>query len=142
MIKYFVIGGRGTGKTLELIKLSARSKATIICLDRNRADSVERLAEFYKYDIPKPLTFADLPVVNNAHRLPTGSQVILDDADGFLERITGASVLGCSFYNPLPEYRFADEDPITVVDLNRRLYDELYQKQMLSRRWEADNGKA
>ena len=75
--------------------------------------------------------------------MPRNSQVIIDDADGFLEQITGASVLGCSFYNPLDEYRFADETPITIYDLNRRFYDELYEKQLFARRWEGDdNGKA
>lgn len=143
MIKHFVIGGRGTGKTLELIKLSASSKAVILCYDKNRVENVEHMAKTFKFDIPKPLSFSDLLIINRSGRLPRNSQVIIDDADGFLEQITGASVLGCSFYSPLDEYRFADETPITIYDLNRRFYDELYQKQLFARRWEGgDNGKA
>ena len=47
---------RQSGKTTELIKLSAETGAVIVVLNHNMIDDTKRLAEFLKLEIPEPIT--------------------------------------------------------------------------------------
>lgn len=49
-----IVGGRRTGKTLELIKMSAETGAVIFVLTYQRAECIENMAKKLGYDIPKP----------------------------------------------------------------------------------------
>lgn len=54
-----IIGGRGSGKTAELIKRSAESGAYIIVSSRARASQIADQARAMGYDIPFPVTLEE-----------------------------------------------------------------------------------
>lgn len=87
MIENLIIGGRGSGKTLELIKMSAERNIYIVCADRQRALNIAAMARELGYQIPFPITLMELPIHSRFIQ-----EVFVDDVDVVLERIIGRRV--------------------------------------------------
>lgn len=80
-----IIKPRGTGKTIELIKLSNELWNYIMCLDRKRADEVFAMANKLEIDIPNPFTFEEF--INHKYG-PYCRGFLFDDLDLILQRMT------------------------------------------------------
>ena len=101
MIENLIIGGRGSGKTLELIKMSAERNIYIVCADRQRALNIAAMARELGYQIPFPITLMELPIHSRFIQ-----EVFVDDVDVVLERIIGRRVSNMSLrgvYNDIFE---------------------------------------
>ena len=89
MIENIIIGGRGAGKTTELIRMSAENNIYIVCLDRQRALHIASAAREMGLTIPFPITVAELPIKRNHSWI---NEVYVDDADQLLERMIGVHI--------------------------------------------------
>lgn len=77
---------RAGGKTTELIKQSAKDGSYILCMNRANAHYIYGMAKEMNFNIPYPITVADLPL-----RGFKGS-VLIDEVDYILPRLIGAQV--------------------------------------------------
>ena len=85
---------RQDGKTVDLIKLSAKTGYYIACSSRKEAERVYTEANRLGFKIPFPLTFANLQA---KQYLGTGIPgILLDNADLFLQRLYGEILKGIS----------------------------------------------
>ena len=89
MIENIIIGGRGSGRTTELIKLSAENNIYIVCLNRSRALNIAAMAREMGLTIPFPITVAELPIKRNSSWI---NEVYVDDADQVLESMIGVHI--------------------------------------------------
>lgn len=82
-----IVGGRGTGKTVELIKRSAETGAVIFVLTYMRAEYIESLAKGLGYKIPKPevIRISRGGIAYTDVRL--GTPMLIDDVDELLSYI-------------------------------------------------------
>ena len=80
-----IAGDRRSGKTTELIKMSAESGKRIMCMGLDSARYVKQRAEDMGLDIPEPLSMFST-------RLVEGEQVLVDEAQHVIERATGCYV--------------------------------------------------
>lgn len=87
-----IINCEKSGKTAELIKISAENNATIICLSREKADRIMLQAKEMDCKIRNPLTFEDLLEVNRLRGL---GKFVLDDADILIEKLFGRAYGHC-----------------------------------------------
>lgn len=82
-----IVGGRGTGKTVELIKRSAETGAVIFVLTYQRAEYVESLAKGLGYKIPKPevirISYGGIYYID----AQLGTPILIDDVDELLSYI-------------------------------------------------------
>lgn len=82
-----IVGGRGSGKTLELIRRSAETGAAIFVLTYQRAEYIESLAKGLGYKIPKPevirISYGGIYYIDA--RL--GTPILIDDVDELLSYI-------------------------------------------------------
>lgn len=69
---------RGTGKTTELVKLSAQTWTPIICMDTRHIYSV---AQELGLEIPTPITIRDYK--------PSCEKILVDDAEYVLQHLLG-----------------------------------------------------
>ena len=76
---------RGSGKTTELIKLSAKSKDIIACFSMQECDRVFKFSKTLNYKIPKPITYDELlkPGINNK------VGYMIDEYDKFCDKFIG-----------------------------------------------------
>lgn len=88
MIENIIIGGRGAGKTTELIRMSADNNNYIVCLNRQRALHIASAARELGLTIPFPITVEELPIKNHSWI----NEVYVDDADQLLERMIGVHI--------------------------------------------------
>jgi len=58
--RQFILGRRGSGKTLAAIKLAAQTNGVIVCLSHTNIPAILGLAYEHGYKIPKPTTYEDL----------------------------------------------------------------------------------
>ncbi|MBP1548706.1 MAG: hypothetical protein J6A05_01775, partial [Oscillospiraceae bacterium] len=74
-----------SGKTLELIKLSAETRTYIICLNRKRVDEIVRIANKNNIYIPFPLTLEEFL----GHRFygTRIESVLIDNADEIIRAL-------------------------------------------------------
>lgn len=77
-----IAGGRSSGKTTELVKISNKEWKYIICSDKSRVDNIVRTAEKLGLDIPFPITVDELPL--NSRFIKS---VLIDDIEDVLELI-------------------------------------------------------
>ena len=89
MIENIIIGGRGSGKTTKLIRMSAENNIYIVCLDRRRALNIAAMAREMGLTIPFPITVEELPITRKSSWF---TEVYVDDADQVLERLIGVRV--------------------------------------------------
>lgn len=82
-----IVGGRGTGKTVELIKRSAETGAVIFVLTYMRAEHIESLAKGLGYKIPRPevIRISSGGIAYTGVRL--GTPMLIDDVDELLSYI-------------------------------------------------------
>lgn len=82
-----IVGGRGSGKTLELIRRSAETGAAIFVLTYQRAEYIEGIAKKFGYDIQKPevirISYGGIYYIDA--RL--GTPILIDDVDELLSYI-------------------------------------------------------
>ena len=92
-----VIGGRGSGKTTELIKLAHNERLYIVVVDERRAQFLFEQAHEMGYDILYPLTLRECGRYNpNNPYVLSGKGIIVDDAQDILSEILGCRVRGMS----------------------------------------------
>lgn len=80
--------GRGQGKTLKAIQLSAEKQMPIVCSSYHQMEYIKYRAKEMNLKMPKPIMFDDVrgKVIGNRRRL------IVDDLDILLRRILDAEV--------------------------------------------------
>jgi hypothetical protein len=78
---------KAEGKTQQLIELSEKTNAYIICKDHVQAYSISSRARAQGRDIPSPLTFDEFIERQYVHRGIQG--FLFDDADAFVQHIAG-----------------------------------------------------
>jgi hypothetical protein len=77
-----IAGGRSSGKTTKLVKISNKEWKYIICSDKSRVDNIVRTAEKLGLDIPFPITVDELPL--NGRFIKS---VLIDDIEDVLKLI-------------------------------------------------------
>ena len=100
MIDEIFIGGRGYGKTLELVKKSAANQIYIVCATRGSALRIAEMARELGYNIPFPITLRELPI-----RSRNINEVYVDDADILLEYFVGRHIKEATMTNDLPQWQ-------------------------------------
>lgn len=82
-----IVGGRETGKTVELIKRSAETGAVIFVLTYMRAEHIKSLAKGLGYKIPRPevIRISSGGIAYTDVRL--GTPMLIDDVDELLSYI-------------------------------------------------------
>jgi len=82
-----IIGGRGSGKTTELIKMCAKDNGRIICRSKAIANYIMDIAKDMGLKINRPLTYEDFtkhsPMIQGANSL------YIDDINMLLETMAG-----------------------------------------------------
>ena len=82
---------RCTGKTTELVKLSAKTNTYILVLNRQRQKEVARLADSMNMIIPYPVTLEDY--MRTQFRGSFINHILIDDADEILQRFFHSVVI-------------------------------------------------
>ena len=82
-----IILPKGAGKTQQLIDLSAKTGAHIVCQDSNRAMIILNTAASQKKDIPTPVTYNDFIETQYYYRGVRG--FLFDDLDLFIQHMSG-----------------------------------------------------
>ena len=85
-------GERGSGKTLELIRISHYTKQIIVCHTRVMKEIIKEMAIDFEYDIPEPILINDLEFEKSkdVNRFKNG--ILIDEIDLTLNRLLGLSV--------------------------------------------------
>lgn len=85
-----ITGARNSGKTTELVKLSAETGAYIVTRDHNSARQLIDIAEHLGLHIPFPLTWSEF-----YHNQYDGRRIriLFDDVDSFLQSLASAPIL-------------------------------------------------
>lgn len=86
-----ILGGKGQGKTLALIKESAENNVPIIVNTYSDKVHVESKANELNLQIPEPIVFEE--VKNGRIKVDGVSKVYVDDADTVLSNFIGAEVV-------------------------------------------------
>lgn len=84
MINY-IVGGRGSGKTLRLIQLSSRTGYPILVKDQQRKNWVVALANKLEYKIPDPITLMEWHIIQMI--LSKDSKLYIDDIEDVIQEI-------------------------------------------------------
>jgi hypothetical protein len=86
-MKHFILG-RAKGKTITLIKLSAKTGDTIVCADAQECRSIQLKAIELDLKIPFPITYYQFKSQNYVGVQPTG--FLIDNADNLLQSFSPA----------------------------------------------------
>jgi hypothetical protein len=78
--------GRRGGKTVEAIRLAAKTWSYIVCINRKEADRVFDVAQKLGIDIPNPITIEDL--IGKRYCAKGIRGFIIDNADKCLQSLT------------------------------------------------------
>lgn len=84
---------RGSGKTTKLIKISNKTKAPIICRNRNMAKFIKTMAKEMKLEIPEPLLLCDIRTKPYRFNRTGETGVLIDDIDLVLSQFLGTRIL-------------------------------------------------
>ena len=82
-----IVGGRGAGKTVELIKRSHSSKAVIVTATYTRVEAVKQMAKELQIDIPDPICIDSLKHQTRSWGVLNNRHILIDDADAVLSYI-------------------------------------------------------
>ena len=105
-----ILGSRRSGKTLELIKRSAKDGIYILTLNKRRADDLFRFAQSVGFDIPYPVSIEDFRRNRFAGSSIEREGLYIDQADDILNQVfSGIELKGVTW----TKYGFTDLD---VVD--------------------------
>ena len=77
----YIIGGRRTGKTQELIEISAAAGARIVCMSKSEAERIMFIANELGFKIKEPWTVAELM---SPKSMGNNDEVLIDDLEGML----------------------------------------------------------
>lgn len=86
-----IVGGRRSGKTTDLVKLSKELNIPILLTNHSQKHMVEKMAEYLDLEIPKPLVISGLSDVEKLKGTTT-KEVLVDQADMLLEALLGLNV--------------------------------------------------
>jgi hypothetical protein len=93
-----IVRGRGEGKTMECVRLSSREWYYIVCPTHKDARRIYEEARFHCYDIPFPITFAELMRGDFSKKNIKG--FIIDDVDRMIESLCrNVPLVGISLWN-------------------------------------------
>ena len=106
-----MLGGKNSGKTTKLVKVSAREKIHIICSNFQRKFNILDVAKKLKLDIPEPITLCE--VVNNKLIGINDQRILIDDAEIILTRLL------LQYMSP-----YVNVDVITIDTSKENLYTE------------------
>ena len=114
MINY-VIGGRGSGKTTKLIKMSAETGYPIVVTDSIRREDLLSLAKTLNFKIPLPITYIEW--MNQSYLFPYRMRedrikdVYIDNVDDLLTQIfNGVSIHTVTLTGPIEVERLERDD--------------------------------
>jgi hypothetical protein len=79
-----ILKTKGSGKTTDLIKLSAETKINIVCMDSKRVLQVNKQAEKLKFKIPHVMSWRDFIFSKDDNK---GKSILLDDAEDILQNL-------------------------------------------------------
>lgn len=86
----FLVGGRGTGKTTTLMKISQLSQIPICVSDRRRADFIKKAARDQGITgMPDPVVASNIRAVRGTQKVP---RFVVDDVETVLGMILGGRV--------------------------------------------------
>lgn len=78
------VGARQSGKTTELIKLSARTGATIAVATYQMAEDIKFKAKLMELEIPEPVTYAE---IFRTYRYNKTKRYLVDEAQMLLRQL-------------------------------------------------------
>lgn len=84
-----ITGDRGTGKTAELIKESAKTGAYIVVSNRHIANYVAQMAKDLNLQIRFPITFDELFHGSLRTKGLANIHLLIDDVDSLINKILG-----------------------------------------------------
>lgn len=82
-----IMGKSKSGKTTELVKLSAEGKIPIICASKNNVKNVKEIAEKLNLNIPEPISVIDFIKTADFSKI---NSILIDDLDLVLQIFLGA----------------------------------------------------
>lgn len=82
--------GRQGGKTIEAIKLAAKTWSYIVCVNRQEADRVFNVSQGLGIDIPNPITIKDF--IGKQYYARGIRGFIIDNADMCLQSLTNVPI--------------------------------------------------
>lgn len=91
-----IIGGRQSGRTVELIKYSAKTGNTIVCSNVNQRRYLIKTAEHLSLSIPEPIVMNRDTIHNDAVqiRIRESKGILIDDMDYLLDSLFGGKYAG------------------------------------------------
>ena len=95
----YYLGGRGSGKSFELIKYSAENHIYILCLNEKRRLNLINLARANNiFDMPYPVTLAEY-IKTGGFRGTMIKKILIDDADAILQELFGPVEIDTATFN-------------------------------------------
>ncbi|MEL6661320.1 MAG: hypothetical protein AAFR36_33045 [Bacteroidota bacterium] len=104
-----IIGGRGAGKTIELIKMAAGYKGYIVCSTRNEAHRVAEVAKSMELVINFPLTYEE--VKRGEYHASGIGNMLIDNIDNYLEYTLGVPITAASISSHRNIYTLGGDAP-------------------------------
>ena len=91
-----IIGGRQSGRTVELIKHSAKTGNTIVCSNVNQRRYLIKTAKHLSLSIPEPIVMNRDTIHNDAVqiRIRESKGILIDDMDYLLDSFFGGKYAG------------------------------------------------
>lgn len=77
-----IIGGENSGKTIELLKISAEKGIPIICATKQKCLSLKEKAKKLNLNIPEPMSVAEFIETADFSKI---NDILIDDLDFVLE---------------------------------------------------------
>jgi len=115
---------RGSGKTTDLIKLSAENGGYIVCHTKKEATRISRTAEKMNLSIPFPMTYMEF--IENRYYAPNVKTVYIDNVDLFFESISKVEIGAITLTKEAPEMNKMNVREIIKNFLEENGYDGLY----------------
>lgn len=90
-----IIKPRCSGKTTELIKISAETDVPILVGNRQQSEYIKRMAHDLRLWIKDPYIISEL---KNSDRIPP-NKILIDDAEYILQQLIGAEITAMTISN-------------------------------------------
>lgn len=90
-----ITGGRRSGKTSQIIRMSHEMNAYILVANKQQAKNVANTAEYMGLRIPYPITIHELKNLNNNSEIRRKG-ILVDESLHILELFLGTPILGAS----------------------------------------------
>lgn len=87
-----IVGGIASGKTTQLIKLSASTRHYIVTSTHKMAYQTAKMAQEMGLDIPFPMTFREF--LEGKYHAPGVKGILIDDADALIQSISRVPITG------------------------------------------------